>query len=76
MNSYKKAEANKIGAAYVGKMAQSTLLTMISECGQNSIPEPAQKITAFEVVPYFGQYALMLSVGGTLVYESTCFNIQ
>lgn len=70
LNATKRA-----GESYIGKTAQSNLLTMIGSNGQK-VYEPAQKITGYEVVDMFGEPTLMLIIGGESVLESTVFNVN
>lgn len=78
--SFKKLtqDAQKLfdyGCSLVGKKCQSSLLTMISNCGQKN-PQPAQLITGCEIVMWCDEPKLMLTVGGESVFEDTCFNIE
>lgn len=73
-NEQKRLEA--YGQSLIGKSAQSTILTMISNDGQRAIPEPSKKITSYEIVETFQEPTLMVSVGGDMVFESTLFNIH
>jgi nucleoside recognition membrane protein YjiH len=69
------AAAKRVGEKYIGKTAQSNLLTMIGSKGQK-VFEPAQKITGYEVVDMFGEPTLILIIGGESVLESTVFNVK
>lgn len=69
------AATKRVGESYIGKTAQSKILTMIGNNGQR-VFEPAQKITGYEVVEMFGEPTLMLIIGGESVLESTVFNIN
>jgi len=66
-----KERLEKFGKLLIGRKAQSTLLTMLSPNGQNIVMEPAQKITAYEIVENFMEPELMVILGGESVYEST-----
>jgi hypothetical protein len=68
-------ELQKVGAALIGKSCQSSILTMISGNGRKVL-EPAQIISGYEIVPNFGDYELMLVVGGESVYYDTCINFS
>jgi len=66
-----KERLEKFGKLLIGRKAQSTLLTMLSPNRQNIVMEPAQKITAYEIVENFMEPELMVILGGESVYEST-----
>jgi hypothetical protein len=71
----KEKQAHEYGKSLVGRTAQSTVLTMISETG-NKVHEPSSKITGYEVVYHFGEYVVMAIVSGVSVFEDTLFNIN
>lgn len=71
-----RKEATRIAFEILGKSAQSSVLTMISDCGQRSVPEPPQKITGYEIIDGLGCCELMMIVGGESVLYDTLFNIN
>lgn len=66
----------KYGKSLIGKSAQSTVLTMISNCGQKKVAEPSQKITGYSIQSWCGEPELMVTMGGKEVFENTLFNIN
>lgn len=66
----------KYGESLIGKTAQSTVLTMISDCGQKTVLEPAQKITGYSVENWLGEPKLMVTIGGVEVFEDTLRRIN
>lgn len=64
----------KRGKYLVGKMTQSTLLTKISDCGQNTIMEDSQEITAYEIQASFMEPTLLLEINGNFVLDSSLRN--
>jgi hypothetical protein len=62
---------HKEGKCFVGKFAQSTVLTMISSNG-GKVLEPAQTITGYEIIEEFQEPVLMLVIDGNSVYADTC----
>ena len=75
-NQLTRKEATRIANEILGKSAQSSVLTMISDCGQHKIPEPQQKITGYEIIDGLGCCELMMIVGGEAVLYETLFNIS
>jgi hypothetical protein len=71
-----RKEALKIATESCGKTCQSSVLTMISNCGQKKIPQPAQKVYGYEIVNLLGGVELMLVVGDTSVLWDTCYNFS
>ncbi len=69
-------EAHRIGTESIGRTCQSTVLTMISACGQKKILQPPQRITNFEVIRVGQEFDLLLIVGGDSVFYDTCFNFK
>lgn len=70
-----RKQAQKTGEYMIGKMVQSTILTMISDCGRRRVYQPKQKVTQYSIIPmYDNDFALMLRVGGEDVFYHTCFN--
>ena len=69
-----KNDALRIANQMIGKSVQSTVLTMISNCGQKKIPQPKQKVTGYEILDLFGGCQLMLIIGGESVLYETCYN--
>jgi hypothetical protein len=68
-------QAHQYGKSLLGKTAQSTVLTMISNSGEK-VYEPSSKITAYEVVYHFGEHVVMVIISGVSVFEQTLFNIK
>ena len=66
---------NKVGQSLIGKTCQSRILTEISGRGRKVISAP-QKVTEYEIVTICEEPALMITVGGDSVLESTCFNFS
>lgn len=69
------AATKRVGKKYIGKTAQSNLLTEIGPRG-NKMISPAKIITDYEVVDMFGEPTLMLTIDGESVLESTVFNVN
>ena len=67
--------ALKLGSYLVGKKAQSRLLTMLTGHGKQVL-QPAQKITAFEIVETFMEPTVMVTIGGEQIFEDCLFNIH
>ena len=63
------------GQAYIGKMAQSTVLTMITNSGGCTM-EPAQKITGYTIQDVFMEPVIMVAIDGCEVFEYTLRNIH
>lgn len=66
---------HKSGQNYIGKSAQSNILTEISATGHKII-SALQPITGYELVDMFGEPTLMVIIGGEGILESTIFNIR
>jgi len=75
-NQLTRKEATRIANEIMGKKCQSSILTMISDCGQKKVCEPAQLITGYEIIDGLGCCELMMIVGGESVLYDTCFNIR
>lgn len=71
-----RQELEKYGKSLIGKKAQSTVLTEISECGQKSVMEPAQEITGYNIVKWCGEDVLEVTLGGVKVFEDTLRSIK
>lgn len=76
---FKSLEA--YGKQLIGRTAQSTLLTQISQNGQNKVMEPPMKILSYEIVEVCGEPTLMVELdtdfnGVQSVYEETLRNIK
>lgn len=69
-------EAVKLGDQVLGMTCQSTILKQISDCGQKSEAQPAQRISGYEIVDIAGGVELLLVVGGENVLIDTCYNFQ
>lgn len=73
---FTRKEAIQLANAVIGNTCQSTILTTISGCGQKSIPQPAQRISGYELIECLGGVELMLVVGGESVLYDTCYNFK
>lgn len=63
------------GQSLVGKMAQCSILTMISETSGVTL-QPAQKITAYRVSAWSGEPILLVTIDGVEVFEDTLRNVR
>lgn len=63
------------GQSLVGRMAQSTIHTMISESG-GKIMQPPQKITAYRIDEWCGEPMLLVTIDGAEVFEDALRNIK
>jgi len=63
------------GQSYIGKYAQSRLLTELDGNGRKVLCAP-QKITSFEIVEEFMQPVVMVTIGGESVYSDLLINIK
>jgi len=76
METLTRKEAMKLANQALGMHCQSTVLTMISDCGQKKIAQPAQKISGYEIIDMLSGVELMLIVGGESVFIDTCYNFS
>jgi hypothetical protein len=63
------------GQSLVGKMAQCSILTMITAAGTMAM-QPAQKITGYRVSTWSGEPVLLVTIDGNEVFEDTLRNIK
>lgn len=75
-NLLTRSEAIKLASNVLGMQCQSAILTMISDCGQKKIPQPAQRISGYEIIDLLDGVELMLILGGESVLIDTCYNFK